>query len=643
MKASLLMALTSTFLFSACGQKENLSPAVEALAQQEQVTGNIIEKNSVNGDWKVLEKMSRDGDVYFKSESLPAEKADENARREYKDTEMKQVAVDPRFNAQLFRIEGKDTMNAVFIAPRIYAYSGNEANKMEPLIDDESGMMTLFFPIVFIDGLSETIEAPNKDNGLIKLPANLLVQDKDGLVRFINKRFGQHGEQNLASLSGCPKKIIITVAGREYDIAGDILKQADYCQYNKPIYTSVRLPKQEALWLLQKGLYSGAAKISTIFETRVPYTISKFSIEMNKAKLYEEIAARLKVDIPYAEIDLQTEIQKIVKRQAMKISIKGNLNEHLNSIVSQAIDQFFEKMPADPSKPDLSCGKAPVCLKLSYKRQTYEETFAVEWIQTSDVLSGQNILTWTGLNSLSDDSVNFENVKNDNSKITTGLSLYEGSLLDLKVMKLDYEKLVQVEKTERKNNIVQVGTKNEMDCIHRSRIPMEIRKGEHDFCRNVSTPIFENQWTDVTNYTVERTIESVLNPNGKVDEILGNITFEFQWNENGKNITRQCPASLFERDADGRSVLIRIENVPGCEVFSKNSANRPMLSLINNSSVQHSEYIEGTKAVNWKGSVVSNSVKKLTSPVKSSFSGTILRRGSSIRTDIDLKPGANLL
>lgn len=643
MKVTLLMALSASLLLSSCGKKESAVDPVTANLQQ-LATGTIIEKTSANGDWKIVEKMSRDGDVYYKSESLPLEKADENARKEYKDTQMKQVAVDPRFNAQLFRIEGKDTNNAVFIAPRVYAYSGNEANKMEPSINDDEGTMTLFFPIVFIDGLSDTIEAPNKDNGLIKLPANLLVQDKAGLERFINKKYESFGEQNLASLAGCPKKIIITVAGREYDIASDILKQADYCQYNKPIYTSVKLPKQEALWLLQKGLYSGAARVSTIFETRVPYTISKFSIEMNKSKLYEEIAARLHVNSPYAEVDLQLEIQKIVKRQAMKISIQGNLNTHLDSIVKQAIDQFFEKMPADPAKADMSCGKAPVCLKLSYKKQTYEENFSVDWIQTSDVLSGQNILTWTGLNSLSDDSVNFENLKNDNSKISTGLTLYEGTLLDLKVSKIDFEQLSQNSKVNMAHNNVEIGKRSEWDCsnIKSVRIPIVPMRGPSDGCRKVAVPVMEDQWIETTVLGVAKSIDSVLNPTGKVDEILANLSFEIQWNENGKNVSKICPASLFERDADGRSILIRIENVPGCEVFTKNSFNRPILSLVNNSSLKIGEFKEGTITKNWRGEVVNN-LKDYSYPIKSSFSGTILRRGSSIRTDIDSKPGANIL
>ncbi len=637
MKATLLMAFAVSAVIVSCGKKESVQVPTSESKIDQVTSGTVIEKMGMNGDWKIIERQSRDGDVYFKSESLPLEKANENARKEYKGTQMVEVSADPRFNVQLFRIEGKDTNNAVFIAPRIYAYSGNEANKMEPAINDEDGTMTLFFPIVFIDGLNNTIEAPNKDNGQIKVPANLLIQDKEGLVRFINKKYGdEFGEQNLAALSGCPKKIVITVAGREYDVASDILKQADYCQYNKPIYTSVKLPKKEALWLLQKGLYSGAAKISTIFETRVPYTVAKMSIEMNKSKLYEEIAARLKVNTRYAEVDLRTEITKIVRNQAMKISIQGNMNEHLTSIVGQAINEFFEKMPADPSKADMSCGSSPVCLKLSYTRQSYEENFSVNWIQTSDVLSGQNILTWTGLSSLSDDSVNFENLKNDNSKVATNLTLYDGSLIELKVSKIDYEKLSQNYKTTVAHNNVQIGTKEEERCID------HFLGGNGRGCHSREIPIYQDQWIETTILSVSKALDTIVNPTGKVDEILSNISFEIQWNENGKNISRICPANLFQRDADGRSILIRIENVPGCEVFSRNSANKPILSLINNSTVKSGEFKEGTITKNWKGDIVEDT-KDYLYPLRSSFSGTVLRRGSSIRTDIDLKPGANIL
>lgn len=667
MKTKLLIAMTSALVLSSCGSKDSQVPAVAAPAVStpaiETRIGTNIEKDSVNGDWQIKEMMTRDGDVYFKWETLPADKAEEYARKEYRSTQMKQVPVDPSYNAQLFRIEGEDSNKAVYIAPKIYAYSGNEANKMEPLIDDERGTMTLFFPIVFIDGLKDTIESPNQENGMIKLPANWLVQNKDSLLKFLNKQFARYGEQNLASLPGCPKRIIMTVAGEEYDIAKSILQQADYCQYNKPIYTSITLPKSKALWLLQEGLYTGAAKISAIFETRVPYTVSKLRIEMNKQKLYEEIAARIEVNHPYAEVELTTEIQKIVRKQAMKISIQGNLNEQLSSIVNQAIAHFFEKMPADPARANLKCGSALTCFKLSYKKQDFEDNFSVEWLQTSDVLSGQNILTWTGLNSLFDDSVQIVDVQNNGTKRTTGLTLYDGALLELKVNSLVVEQVKQTQKSVRTNNNVQIGTTPVRDCREMGNaIAINPRLlsamgegggggnagregiggGHRDHCGTTKKPVFENQWYDTVTLGYETSNETVLNPNGKADEVLNNVGFEFQWNENGKTVTRRCPANLFGRYGDGKSILIKIENVPGCEVFSKNSSNRPILALYNDSTKKAEGIKVGYKYVNWLGQITRESYSPLDYTLKSIYSGTIMRRGS-IRTDVNSRPGINLL
>ncbi|MGZ3808526.1 MAG: hypothetical protein ACXVCE_10595, partial [Bacteriovorax sp.] len=363
----LILCFLVSITITACGEK-GAAPNALSSEDAQNISNDIINKLSQNGDWKVLERTTREGEIYYKEETLPRDQVNEIARREYRNTQMSQVSVDPKFNTQLFRIEGNDTNNAVFIAPKIYSFSGSEVARMRPLQNEEEGTMTLFFPIMLIDGLSATVPSPDSQHESIKIPNNLLVQDVAGLNGYINKKFAAYGEQNLARLSGCPKEIIMTIAGRQFNIASDVLKLSDYCDYNVPIYTSIKLPKKEALWLLQEGLYSGAAQMTAIFETRVPYTVSKFKIEMNKSKLYEEIAARLQVKAAYAEVNLQTEISKIVKNQAMKISIQGNMNEHLESIVNQAISEFFEKMPADPSKADMSCGGSPVCLKLSYTK-----------------------------------------------------------------------------------------------------------------------------------------------------------------------------------------------------------------------------------------------------------------------------------
>lgn len=642
-----LTALAVTMLVS-CGSK-NSAPASAAPALQT-VSGEssasmkseaVIKTVSQNGDWTVKERMTREGDVYYKEETLPREQVNEIARRQYKSTQMKQVTVNPRFNTQLFRIEGKDTNNAVFVAPKIYSFSGSEVARMQPLINEEEGTMTLFFPIMLIDGLSSIVPSPDSQHESIKIPNNLLVQDVEGLNDFISKKYGSYGEQNLARLSGCPKEIIMTIAGRQFDVASDILKSSDYCDYNVPIYTSIKLPKKEALWLLQEGLYSGAALVTAIFETRVPYTVSKFSIEMNKSKLYEEIAARLKVNSPYAEVDLQAELTKIVKQQAMKISIQGNMNEHLNSIVHQAINQFFEKLPADPAKADLSCGSALVCLKLKYTKQSYDENFSVEWLQTSDVLSGQNITTWARLFPLSDANMRFENLKSFGDKKSTELVLMKDDLVELKISKISLESYAQdVKSTSVIHNMVQVGSTSTQVCPEPS--DGNGPGGQHPRpCRNVSTPIIEDQWTQETIYSAVRNNEETVNPIGKLDSITDDFVMGFSWYENGIEVTKECPANSFQREGDGRTLLLRITNVPGCEIFTKNSTNKPKLFIINRADSLKTEIKEGKITKNWKGQV-DDKTKPFQYNVKSNFSGEVSIRGYKIGTSVDSTFGASV-
>jgi hypothetical protein len=492
--------------------------------------------------------------------------------------------------------------------------------------------------------LSSTVPSPDSQHESIKIPNNLLVQDVAGLNDFISKKYASFGEQNLARLAGCPKEIIMTIAGRQFNIASDLLRSSDYCDYNVPIYTSIKLPKKEALWLLQEGLYSGAAQVTAIFETRVPYTVSKFSIEMNKSKLYEEIAAKLQFKGVYAEVDVQAELVKIVKRQAMKISIQGNMNEHLDSIVNQAIDLFFEKMPADPAKADMTCGKAPFCLKLSYNRQSYEETFSVDWVQTSDVLSGQNITTWARLFPLSDANVRFENLKNNVAKKSTELVLMKDDLLELKISKISLENYVQEKKTSVTHNNVQVGSTSNQSCPEPS-------EGEHNpggrthsgysKCTTTSSPIYQDQWLEETIFSALKNNEEINNPIGKMDSVTDDIVFGFNWYENGKEVTKECPANSFQREGDGRTLLLRITNVPGCEIFTKNSTNKPKLYIVNKGEASKTEIREGIMSKNWRGET-SDSTKVFVRPTTSNYSGEISIRGYKVGNSDDSTFGANV-
>lgn len=652
MKPTLLIAMTSALILSSCGSKDSqVQPSAAAPVSDSRASaGTVIENSGKNGEWIVEEKTSRDGEVTFRTESLPADRVEEFRKREYRATQLQQVPIDPSFNALLFKVDDAKTKKAVYIAPKLYAYAGKEANKTEPLINDDKGEMTLFFPIILIDGLSDKIESPNRENALITLPENLLVKKKDDLIKFLNKLYAGDGEQNLAALPGCPKEIVLTVAGRRFPIDRDLYLTSDYCHYNKPFTISITLPKSEAMWLLEEGLYSGAAKVSAIFETRVPYVVTKLKIEMNKQKIFEDLSIKLKLNFPYAESEITTEIQKIVKEQAAKISIQGDLNEHLNAIIAQAIDHFFEKMPADPKKEDMSCGNKPVCFKLAYKKQNYDDNFSVEWTHTTNVLSGQNILTETILSSLFDDSVSVLNVKNDGTKKTTGITVYNGAKIDLKLTSLLVDKAIQDVKKERKDNNVVIG-ETKVPCLMagggeggggnpgREGIGGGHREGP---C-TTTQKIYQNQWTEIFTYDVKPVTESILeNPIGKAEEVLNNIGFEFQWNEGGKTVSQKCPANLFQRHGDGRKFLITIENVPGCTVFTKNSVNRPIMALYNASQSKAEGIKKGFRTVNWQNQVTADTLRDIDYTLNSVFDAFIMRRGA-IRSDPSSKPGVRLL
>jgi hypothetical protein len=148
-------------------------------------------------------------------------------------------------------------------------------------------------------------------------------------------------------------------------------------------------------------------------------------------------------------------------------------------------------------------------------------------------------------------------------------------------------------------------------------------------CTEQNVPIYEDQWVEETIFSARKTNVVTDNPVGKFETITDDIYFGFSWFEDGKVITKECPANSFPRNADGRSLLLRITNVPGCEIFTKNSTNQPKLYLINKASSTNTEVKEGSMTKNWKGDTT-DSTKVFQYQVNSNYAAEVSIRGGKI-------------
>ncbi len=573
----------------------------------------IISKNSKSGEWDVLEIMTKEGSVYFKEEKLSSLQIELIEKKQDDIIKIEKIPVDEKFNTQIFRIANKELQNVVFVAPKIFSFLGTGQSRKAPTVNND-GTLTLFFPIMLIDGLSTTVPSPMNRFKLIEIPNNLLIQKQVELNDFISKKYGEYGNQTLSKLPGCPKEILITIANKQFHTSFESIKGPSDCSYNVPILTSIRLPENEALWLLQKGLYAAPIDITATFDAKIPYIISKFTIEINKSNLIQKISDRIQLKKVYPKKELLTIITEIVSEQVAGMNLQENSLVHLNGITSQVIDFLFEEIILDSTTNAKKCGKeVDDCLKLKDVLYSNNETFSVNWVQTKDFFSDQNIMTSAQLVPSKNANLEIENLKdNEDSKNDTGLVIVKKDLIDLKLIKLTLEKYIQEKTISTTHNNVQIGTNAVQVCSGVRHSPFKIGSpllapshrragGENPICRIIHTPVYADQWVEKTIYTVKKmsTEEQLLNK--EIDHTLENLVFVFSWFENGEIKSKRCAANLFNKNVEEESLFLKITNVPQCEIFNLNSTNEIKFSVKNSSPINKIALREGISVTNWKG------------------------------------------
>ncbi len=601
--------------------------------------------------WSIQADQDANRGVRLERLIMPAEQqAFERTRA--RQTNLVPFPVESRHNVNVFQIKSRDEWKkTLFLAPRIMAFGAAQGGRLSPKLNDD-GTVSLSFPVALIDGSVAQISSLAGSLGSMEVPSQFLIQDLDALKKEAAEDLGFI--PRISSLPGCPKRIILRAGSQEYDATPIDLDKADYCQANTPFIATLRIPTQDARYLLERALYAGTVEVRATYETVVALPVSQATISFDKDKLFESLEAELKISGGvWFQSDLKTNVKKVVDRQALKISIQGDVSSHLDKIVEQAINEFFKPYRPEGDTAAAKCTSGVVCFNLNYAYSHESREFSFSWQQTSNEMTGQTYVTWARLAPMDSKTVNIgdpqgtetclksknickPDLKNDGSSMETGLTVMDGDLLELKPNFLIQEERSTPDPTySRQDNNVCVSQvpRYVKDCDGEDHChnPRFCRAAELSSCRTIQDGFTctqtQNQWQDTYQYSLGAPVmKEILQPNGQSQSLYDGMVLRFTWgNGQGGIESVSCKLSSFQRDGDGVSMLIRLQDRPDCPIFSKSKGQNPMLSLVNNIHFKQS-YQEGREVRTWDGRVL-ETPRNLTFDPQIRFGGTVSIRG----------------
>ncbi len=609
---------------------------------------------ATDAQWKDTTTQAGDGSVVV-TRSVMTEDEQRRLKDRYTQTELVPLPVDSTYNVSLFRIRNVPEYEGVaFVAPKLFAYGSEDGGRIA-LRRNGDGTVSLSFPVVLVDGATTAVRSPSEAQS-IQVPQEYLIRNASDLRTLIKDQYQiTHG---LSPLPGCPKQFIIRVADREYDVTPSDLITSDYCEPNRPTTLTLRVPEADARYILQEALYVGAVDARAIYETRVAFATSRIHIEFDKAKVFQEIEAELGVKTVWADVDARVKVTNVMKRQAMKVSMQGEMTPILDSAVTRAMDLFFEPYRPEAASTQPACGAAVVCLHLNATYSREQSTFSFDWNQSSNALSGQRISTSAKLRPLQDRVVRIGDVnadggvirpmlRNDGSSIETGLTAVSGDLVELKPsFIIKEERELSIPQTTRQSNVTCLRSEpvygqvchTECECTH---CPYNVRLFGEKYCGHVCSQervstrcaLSEDEWIDTTVYSMGAPrFPKVDDPVGYMEQLFEGVALKFTWKEidaAGESGSREatCSLSQFARTGDGKSLLVRIENRPGCTLFSANGPASIMMHVVNQIRFPET-YMNGKFVHRWDGVVVEEP-SKLTYEPRVDFAGTIAIKGYS--------------
>lgn len=643
MKTKLLLPILTSMALMAC-QKDNSSPEASPEKVSPAPVAPLQDSDYKNAKTVIDEKTGLKVTTQEVTDEALA-RLKQNAQL----TTLNPFPVDPRFNAQLFILDQTEYKDFVFLAPKVYAFSTADGARIS-VLENEDDTVSIPFHVTMVSGLENKISGP-KANDLIPVPESYLVKKSDDLTNEVVSR----GRKKMAILPGCPKAFSIKVVDREFDVTPKDLSVSDYCDLTKPFTVALRTSKSMAQYILQSALYNNTVDLRADYQTMVPYVASKVTVEFDKRRIFDQLEARFKANYKgIASVDARLYTEKIMRTQTMSIDIRGDYDHQLQSAVDDAMKIFFTEVP-DVKKVELECSGSMVCVTLNRDYRDFQNALSFKYDRTEKTLGSRVFRSTTRLQPLNDRSVvigepssevvdkglHRPSLYNNESSIETGLTVQLGDLLEISPSYLNIEdRDLENPKTTKTSNNVCIEPRKDLVC---HSVPGTcIRRGvpeEAAYCPKeqvcetiVSCGKYEDQFVVSTEYSSGLSrMRKHERPVGQFNEIYEGLTLKFTIASYEKTETKflevSCPLRYFQREGNGDSLTVRIENQPGCEIFKKNQ-NLPILHIKNEIQFPK-KYKTGTDKVNWKGEVLQRHSEETFSP-KIGFGGTLRIRGYRI-------------
>jgi hypothetical protein len=123
-------------------------------------------------------------------------------------------------------------------------------------------------------------------------------------------------------------------------------------------------------------------------------------------------------------------------------------------------------------------------------------------------------------------------------------------------------------------------------------------------------------------------------PIGLMNVLFDGLAFLFRWEDQTTHEikTLECPLTRFQREGDGRTLKVRVENVPGCSPFSGKPQETPMLYLVNH--IQSPTYFrKGEYRLYWNGKSEDHVINETYAPPLD-FVGSVSIKGYSFSSSL---------
>jgi hypothetical protein len=623
-----ILSFGLAFTLTSCG-KSNPSSNLSANSSQNPAT--------LADGWKTNHSQSPDGSVQIDQSHIEPDQL-LRVRNQYERANLIQLPVDAKYNANVLRITDatiEDYRHKAFIAPKLYSYGTQQGGKLAPL-HHADGTVTLAFNVAFLDGITHQIITPASDSSTIDVPRAFTIAYPEELKSLLQSEYG--ADNGLAPLPGCPKRLTLIAAGKEYDATPSDMASGDFCQLNVPITVSLTLPEDDAKMIMEVALYSHTVDLRAIYETKVSYPTSTVSVKFDRSKIYDELKAELGIKAYYVDADVKLATTKVVEDQLMQVMIQGQTSDLLNRLIEKVTAVFFEPWAPNPSSTTNPCGVAePVCLRFSSTTLTQSNTLEFSWAEETNLLSGQNYLTTTKLKP-TPNMVEIGNIgscnllafgecnrlTNDGVARETGLTVVSGNQVVLTPELMIRERRSNPEpQTTRANQNVCLKTKE--SCFFMTPPTL--------FCKQICVQS-DDHWVDTINYSEGRiTPDVITSPDGQMNELFDGLAFQFRFTDQRtrKIVIKECPLSDFPREGDGSMLSMRVQNTPSCSPFTNVEGETPMLYLVNHISFPEN-YLSGARVTRWDGTLISTPVSNTFYP-KVDFAGTISIQGYSFESE----------